>query len=232
MDLKNILNPYELMGIDAHNPSLKKLKKAYYSLALLCHPDKGGSEEDMKIVLYAYRYIKDQFENCTNLKSYDERLEEFQAFCSEQQVGLPNINKIWENSEKGKTMKNFNKNFEKQRIIKPFDGGYGDNMTSSKYAKGKQTYDNNNLDKQLTHSFRNVANKNELVEYREPESYQQGYGDYERLDVKKIKNFSHQGMSDYSRAFKILGEKNINNYEIKERTYKQLVNERKIMNYK
>ena len=232
MDLNNILNPYELMGIDAHNPSLKKLKKAYYSLALLCHPDKGGSEEDMKMVLYAYRYIKEQFENCTNLKSYDERLVEFEAFCSKQKVGLPNIKKIWNESDKGKQMKDFNKKFVKQRSVNPFDGGYGDNMSSSTYAKGKQTYDNNNLDEVLKHSFRNIAGKNELVEYKEPESYQQGYGDHERLDIKDINNFSHQGMSDYSRAFKILGEKNINSYKLKDRSYKELVNERKVLNYK
>lgn len=232
MDLKNILNPYELMGIDAHTPSLKKLKKAYYSLALLCHPDKGGSEEDMKMVLYAYRYIKEQFENCTNLKSYDERLMEFEAFCSKQKVGLPNINKIWDKSDKGKEVKDFNKKFEKQRSVNPFDGGYGDNMSKSKYAEGKLTYDKNNLDKKIKHKFKNIASKNELVEYREPQSYQQGYGDYERLDIKNIKNFSHQGMADYSRAFKILGEKNINKYKIKERSYKQLVNERKLLSQK
>lgn len=227
MDIKNILNPYELMGIDAHNPSLQKLKKAYYNLALLCHPDKGGSEEDMRMVLYAYRYIKEQFENCTNLKTYEERLSEFTLFCREQNAELPNIKKIWDNSDKGKQIKNFNKNFEKNRISNPFDVGYGEKLVESKYAKGKLTYDKNNLDDKLEYSFQNILPKNELILYKEPESYGQGYGNYQRLDVDNINNFSHGNMTDYSNAFKILGEKNVNNFKIKKRTYKQIINERK-----
>ena len=58
----NLINPYELMGIDPNKPDLQKLKKTYYNWALMCHPDKGGSKEDMNIIHNAYLYVKKQID--------------------------------------------------------------------------------------------------------------------------------------------------------------------------
>ena len=66
MNTDNVINPYELLGIDPYNPDIKVLKKNYYRLVLRYHPDKGGSEKKMRIIQNAYNYIKLQFQNCQN----------------------------------------------------------------------------------------------------------------------------------------------------------------------
>ena len=53
------INPYNLLGVNTKS-TINELKKAYYNLALMCHPDKGGDEKDMVVVSNAYRYIKEQ----------------------------------------------------------------------------------------------------------------------------------------------------------------------------
>ena len=64
-----VLNPFDLLGVDPYKPNMRKLKKNYFSLVLIHHPDKGGNEKSMRIVHNAYNYIKLQFQNCQNLKS-------------------------------------------------------------------------------------------------------------------------------------------------------------------
>ena len=57
-----MINPYDIMNLTPES-SLKDLKDAYYQMALLCHPDKGGSADDMIVIHNAYKYIKEQLEN-------------------------------------------------------------------------------------------------------------------------------------------------------------------------
>ena len=81
-----LINPYNLLGLTTKS-SLAEMKKAYYNLALLCHPDKGGSQEDMIIVQNAYNYIKQQLEKVDEKKdtTYEQLEKEFEDFCREQE---------------------------------------------------------------------------------------------------------------------------------------------------
>ena len=71
-----MINPYEIMNLTPDS-TLKDLQRAYYDMALICHPDRGGTEEDMIVIHNAYKYIKEQLENCENVSSYEELEEEF-----------------------------------------------------------------------------------------------------------------------------------------------------------
>ena len=82
----NLLNPYELLGVSPTS-TINTLKKKYYTLALICHPDKGGNKDDMIIIKNAYEYIKPQLENNTDT-TYEQLEEEFQKFCDEQKCSL------------------------------------------------------------------------------------------------------------------------------------------------
>lgn len=51
-----LIQPYELFGLTS-KASASEVRKAYYNMALLCHPDRGGSAEDMTIINAAYEWI-------------------------------------------------------------------------------------------------------------------------------------------------------------------------------
>ena len=235
MNSDTVLNPYELLSIDPYNPNMKQLKKNYYSLVKICHPDKGGSEKAMRTIQYAYAYIKLQFLNCKDLKTYEQLENEFTQFCKTQEQRESGF-KFTYNKEGGddyaSKQKKFNEKFEaaKKNNITSFDKGYGTLMSESEYTKGKLSYDNTNISKKHKHVFTNIDN-NSLTVYREPESFLQSYGNHERFDVKKVKDFSYTTgklyMSDYQNAFKMLGEKNVRKVKIENRTYDGYIQQRK-----
>jgi hypothetical protein len=57
------IQPYELFGL-THKTTLTEVRRAYYDLALLCHPDKGGDAGDMKTINAAYLWIKKGLNEC------------------------------------------------------------------------------------------------------------------------------------------------------------------------
>lgn len=57
-----MFDPYELFGLSPTAATLSELKTAYYQMALLCHPDKGGDAQTMTKVTLAYRWIRESLE--------------------------------------------------------------------------------------------------------------------------------------------------------------------------
>ena len=110
-----MINPYEIMNMSP-NSTLTELKKSYYQMALICHPDKGGTEEDMIVIHNAYKYIKEQLENCDNTNTYEELEDAFSSFCKEQEETPPPFRDIWEDSEQKKLRDEFNSAFEESNI--------------------------------------------------------------------------------------------------------------------
>jgi hypothetical protein len=51
------ISPYDLFGL-SHKATLDEVRRAYYEMALLAHPDKGGSAADMHLINAAYAWIK------------------------------------------------------------------------------------------------------------------------------------------------------------------------------
>ena len=76
------LNPYEFLGVTL-NSTLEEVRKAYHDLALIIHPDKGGSTQDIHILITAYNWIKTQLEYKTN-KTYNIIQHEFDEFIKKQ----------------------------------------------------------------------------------------------------------------------------------------------------
>lgn len=87
-----MINPYEFLGLTVES-SPDALRKAYYTMSLSCHPDKGGSQEAMVVLQAAYRYIKDQFDNIRDQpdagKSYEALQEEFDNYIKSQDAMKP-----------------------------------------------------------------------------------------------------------------------------------------------
>ena len=83
----NIINPYELFGITV-DTSISELKKIYYDLASICHPDKGGNKNDMIIIKQAYEYIKKQLSNSENRLNLEEIQHDFDKYRNSQKIKL------------------------------------------------------------------------------------------------------------------------------------------------
>ena len=242
----NFINPYQLLGINPNMPNLKDLKKSYYRLALLCHPDKGGNKHSMDIVHKSYLYIKKQFDNCQNLKSYEELEKEFEEFCKTQESIPPPFREIWENSEEFNNLKKFNEEFEKKIKNKGinnlnnnyncFKKGYGEFMDKSNFKNNFELITKNNLCKNNLDSLEKNSHNFEtkLIIYEEPEFTPLGYGQHFRYDIKDVNDFSEKLSSniilnDYKKAFSEqkdkLKEKNITKNRPK--TLEDLIKERK-----
>jgi len=50
------IDPYSLLGV-TYESSITEVRKAFFELALLCHPDKGGNPDDMRMLQCAYDWI-------------------------------------------------------------------------------------------------------------------------------------------------------------------------------
>ena len=189
------INPYNLLGVNTKS-TINELKKAYYNLALMCHPDKGGDEKDMVVVSNAYRYIKDQLVKIEFKKdvTYENLEEEFKLFCQEQESKPPKFSYIYE--ETNDWIKDFNKEFEKNKDNLPFHHGYGNLMDNHEELK-KNEYVETEL-KKVKNEF-----KKEIVEYKEP-SMLPDCVDYYPLNIDKINDYSFKNknldMTDYKKA--------------------------------
>lgn len=75
----SFLDPYALMGIKADTNNMEDLNRSYRTLSLLCHPDKGGSLNDMLCVQAAYLYIKDGMQMTESSRHNINNFESFLA---------------------------------------------------------------------------------------------------------------------------------------------------------
>ena len=82
-----VLNPYELLGVTP-NSSSQEVRKRYYALACLCHPDRGGTNDQMQTLHHAYKYVITQV--ALNADTTLEALEtDFADFCKSQTATPP-----------------------------------------------------------------------------------------------------------------------------------------------
>ena len=197
-----LINPYDLLGVNVDS-SIRELKKQYYNMALLCHPDRGGNNNDMNVVCLAYNYIKEQLENVKE-DTYEELEDAFENFCKEQESKeIPKFGSIYE--ETNDWIVGFNKEFDKKMNleenetinpydINPFENGYGDIM-DEEHAVSEE-YSTNLIGETKTKFIRDI------VEYKEPEALPNTITHYP-LEVKNIKDYSdyNKKMSDYKLAF-------------------------------
>jgi len=108
----SIINPFDFLGLDI-NSSLNDLRKSYYKLSLLCHPDKGGDPKDMDTLHKCYLYVKEQLENINTSKKFEDFENEFKVFLKEQEAIKPPT--FYEIFTDNPLNDEFNKKFEETR---------------------------------------------------------------------------------------------------------------------
>lgn len=222
-----MINPYEFLGVTIDTPR-DDIKRKYYELALLVHPDKGGNKEDMMYLHQAYRFIMREINNIKNV-TVEDLQSEFDEFCNTQKESIPLFQDIYAEAF---DLPKFNHYFQEFQgdLIKPYlDGGYGDYM---------DTVDNNidnNMNMVVTEYSpieKNVVTHpftDSIILYKSPQEMQccEEVYDLEQKDVDdftiKMNNLS---LADYKQAFtNNCGESNFINKSMN-RTYESLLEER------
>ena len=202
--MNSLIQPYHLFGLTPTS-TLKKLKKAYYHLCLICHPDRGGNASDMDIVHKAYLYLQKQLANNEETITYEEAEQQFEIFCQEQkETQPPAFSKIYE--ELDEFNRDFNQKFEKisKTVHNPFAKGYGHLMDTSDRNDDKDDKDDKD-DNDHLHPVSNPFSK-DIVIYQEPEYLPDTYGTYYNFDVDTVDDFSNDWndplqCTDYMKAF-------------------------------
>lgn len=201
-----VINPYHLFGLTTSS-TLTDLKKSYYELSLICHPDRGGDKDQMITVHNSYLYLKEQLKNHNHQdlsETYQDLEQQFQDFCQHQTQELPEFSTIYD--ENNDFIQKFNTQFEnrhqhlEQHQIDPFQDGYSSLMeTSESHSNINPQYPLSDCKQQVSNHF-----QQQLIEYQEPQTLPNNYGEFLNFNVSKIDDFSHQtnnlGMTDYFKA--------------------------------
>ena len=221
---RSLINPYYIFGLTSRS-TLEDLRKSYYKMALICHPDRGGTDEDMNIIHLAYKYIQNQLENCKEEREFEILEDDFKNFCNNQKERAPPFREIWELSDEKKFHDKFNQKFMEihhkncEKSHNPFKDGYGEYMDSSEYSGSNLKADYNNLvQEKPMHEF-----KQEMIIYKEPKPLPDNYGKYQNLKVTKVYDFGDGIMSDYLKSF---SEPEKKDFKFKERTLEDIIKER------
>lgn len=82
-----VLNPYDLLGVTT-NATCQEVRKRYYALACLCHPDRGGTNDQMQTLHNAYEYVMRQV-SLNRTATFEDLEADFAAFCDSQSARPP-----------------------------------------------------------------------------------------------------------------------------------------------
>ena len=203
------LDPYTVLGIPKQfNESM--LKKAYLKVAMISHPDRGGSKDEFQKVSIAYTVLKKKLKEQGEIHHHDELKKNADSFMGSQQGQGQNINFDKDNFDSVV----FNKIYEENKIEEAFDDGYGSWMQETESISSQSKMFQGNFNKDMfNHEFEKYKQEqkqkmgNQMIQYQEPQ---------ERMSMKnqdslvtlgqgKVSNFSGEignlGFSDYKAAF-------------------------------
>lgn len=207
---KSLINPFELLGI-TEKSSIREARKSYYKLALICHPDCGGHEESMKVLVNAYTFVEEQLKNKNDIsEDIGEKLEkDFEEFCKNQKEGerLPRMTELYDLADMQEKIEDMDErdfssynrqfniefeeeqkyNFEELATNNPFSQGYGNLMDDD------HDYD---TDEEFVMPTKNVF-KGEIQIYKEPHILPDTYGNEFRYDITSVDDFSNYENNEY-----------------------------------
>jgi hypothetical protein len=134
-DDDDVVDPYALLGVTIAS-TCQEVRRAYYQLALVAHPDKGGCRAQMRVVQAAYEYVSRQVAGVNRSRTYEDLETAFADFLKAQTLAppcfmdihadvfdLPRFNDLWDAATA-------------RRNTDPAStpGGYGGSMAASMVA--------------------------------------------------------------------------------------------------
>ena len=179
-----MLNPYELLGVTP-NSSVSDVRKSYYALACLCHPDRGGTNNQMRTLYNAYSYLIEQV-SANRSVTYDQLEDEFAQFCARQTACPPRFADI---HAEAFNLPRFNDLFESVTQSEEMDGAFADGgyaTVPSDIGQGGTDYDPS-----VTSSNESLESfSTDMIEYKEPSPLVMPLSTVRDLTAQTITDFS------------------------------------------
>jgi hypothetical protein len=157
------INPFELLGLTP-NSSMEDARRSFRELVLVVHPDKGGDDNQLHILVNAYRFVKEGLSAVTESKcklqqkSVADLEKEFADFCN---LECPisqyddDIKEFVSSQTSTFDIEGFNRRFhDTHGMLAPVNEGYGHLMLATDDPETKPA----------------PAMKREIVVYTEPKS--------------------------------------------------------------
>lgn len=93
MDI-SMIQPFEFLGVTVKS-TITEIRQAYYRMALIVHPDRGGSTHDMHILQRCYEWIMQQMQLQKDI-SYEDIEKDFKTFLQTQcySEDIPSLSEI------------------------------------------------------------------------------------------------------------------------------------------
>lgn len=135
------LDPFELLGVST-SCTPHQVRKAYMSLSLVAHPDKGGSAAQMAVVHNAYKFVSEQIGISAERsgRTVEELSEEFRRYC-EVHNDFREFASQYRSDATPEFTSRFNDMFDRMkgegdaRVMRAcIDGGYGEFMVDDEVA--------------------------------------------------------------------------------------------------
>ena len=224
LEEKNI-DPYKILEVDK-NANMIQIKNAYKRKARIYHPDKGGSDQQFRIITMAYMSIIEKFKRQQQDKQFTTLKEESRKEMEKQnQTQRKNVNMKGNNFN----LKLFNKIYEENKIYDPKDEGYGkwmqenefDSDTTPKVFSSEFNLNvfNNSFDEQKEQTSQ------EIIKYQEPQPISLVKQNYQELGGDAPGDYSNgpdskMGYTDYRKAH--TQTTLINPNQVKVRQYKNV----------
>lgn len=134
---------YKLLNLN-ENANNDEIKKSFFNLSMSVHPDKGGKEEDFKLLNKAYETLKSQEQRkiydklrCEFLKNENEKIEKTQKInyktYHQENYYQAKYKYNQEREEKYKYYRNFNSYTNKQSY--EYQNYYREEYNSNKYQE-------------------------------------------------------------------------------------------------
>ncbi len=144
------LDPYKILNIPK-NYDEKTLKRAYLKVAMVSHPDRGGSKDEFQKISIAYTLLKKKLKESHNSHDHNSLRDMSKEYYAEQTNNPKSNIKMTEKFD----VDLFNKVYDENRVEEVFDDGYGSWMEKNPQEEKPQPKmfgDNFNKD-MFNHTF-------------------------------------------------------------------------------
>jgi len=195
------LDPYRVLGVP-YTADLLEIRQKFKKLVLKVHPDRGGNPKTFQIVKNAYAYLyKYKTNEAKQLANEQREIEQVKQERKKQSKKLrqnyKRINKIQKINANSKNFDSnqFNKIFNEFKTTDADDKGY--DVEESTEIR----LDASDIQKKF-----GEQKKMQVTVIEEPEPMELGNGNYKKLGLKNVKDFSKthnggQGFTDLQQAY-------------------------------